>query len=346
MLCFAFASSLACGESADEDTDTEALEPAPTPAAAPTTTTPPPQPPAVDTVTPGIPGVVAEGTTVEVIGEGFEGTEGPLALPDLSLVFTETNANRVTRIAADDSTSTYLENSNGSNALAIDPEGRLVSVQTTPGQTQIGIIYPPGSEQVLTDNFEGLPYGRPNDLVIGMTGHLYFTEPGPNVAAGTTPPPPPLPPAVYHLPPGGDPERISDSIRRPNGIILSVDETTLFVNATQGPALMAFDVLDDGSVENQREFAAYDGVTTNADGTLASGADGLAVDSEGRIYVATTIGVQVFDAEGSALGTIPVSRAPQNIAFAGPDKQTLYIVGRGAAWKVSTLSSGFSGRAK
>jgi gluconolactonase len=349
LLYFAFASSLACGDSSDEDTDTQALAPAPAaaaPGAAAPNAQPAEQPPAVDTVTPEIPGVVAEGTLVEVIGEGFEGTEGPLPLPDLSLIFTETNANRVTRIAADDSRSTYLENTNGSNALAFDPEGRLVSVQTTPGQTRIGIIYPPGSEQVLTDNFEGLPYGRPNDLVIGTTGHLYFTEPGPNAAAGTTPPPPPLPPAVYHLPPGGEPERISDSIRRPNGIILSVDETTLFVNATQGASLIAFDVLDDGSVENQREFAAYDGVTTNADGSLASGADGLAIDSDGRIYAATTIGVQVFDAQGTALGTIPVARAPQNIAFAGPNKQTLYIVGRGAAWKVSTLSSGFAGRAK
>jgi gluconolactonase len=354
LLYFAIASGLACDDAANEDTDTQALTPAPdaggpnaaAPDAAAPTAAAPAQPPAIDTVAPGIPGVVAEGTLVEVIGEGFEGTEGPLPLPDLSLIFTETNANRVTRIAADDSRSVFLENSNGSNALAFDPEGRLVSVQTTPGQTQIGIIYPPGSEQVLTDNFEGLPYGRPNDLVIGTTGHLYFTEPGPNAAAGMTPPAPPLPPAVYHLPPGGEPERISDSIRRPNGIILSVDETTLFVNATQGASLIAFDVLADGSVDNQREFAAYDGVTTNADGSLASGADGLAIDSEGRLYVATTIGVQVFDAQGGALGTIPVSRAPQNLAFAGPNKQTLYIVGRGAAWKLATLASGFAGRAK
>jgi len=356
LLYFVFASCLAC-DSSDEDTDTLALEPGgPAPgsaapdAGAPDAAAPiaaaAPQPPAVDTVAPGIPGVVAEGALVEVIGEGFDGTEGPLPLPDLTLIFTETNANRITHIAADDSLSTYLENTNGSNALALDPEGRLVSAQTTPGQTQIGVIYPPGSEQVLTDSFEGLPYGRPNDLVIGTTGHLYFTEPGPNAAAGTAPPPPPLPPAVYHLPPGGEPERISDSIRRPNGIMLSVDERTLFVNATQGSSLIAFDVLADGSVENQREFAAYDGVTTNADGTLASGADGLAIDSDGRLYVATTIGIQVFDAQGAALGTIPVSRAPQNIAFAGPNKQTLYIVGRGAAWKLSTLARGFAGRAK
>jgi gluconolactonase len=290
--------------------------------------------------------VVEEGARVQVIAEGFEGTEGPLGLPDGSLIFTETNANRITRIAPDDSLSTYLEDTNGSNALGFDPEGRLVSVQTTPGKTQIGIVYPPGSEAVLTDNYEGLPYGRPNDLVVSITGHIYFTEPGPNVPAGTTPPPPPLPPAVYHLPPGGPAQRIAEGIKRPNGITLGVDEATLYVNDTQGPALLAFDVLADGSVENRREFAVYDGVTTNADGSVASGADGLVIDSEGRLYVATTIGVQVFDTAGAPLGTIPVSRAPQNLAFAGPDKQTLYIVGRNAAYKVATLSRGFAGRAK
>jgi gluconolactonase len=46
------------------------------------------------------------------------------------------------------------------------------------------------------------------------------------------------------------------------------------------------------------------------------------------------------------LGTIPLSRAPQNLAFAGPDKKTLYIVGRNAAWNVQMLSSGYKGRAK
>jgi gluconolactonase len=99
-------------------------------------------------------------------------------------------------------------------------------------------------------------------------------------------------------------------------------------------------------VANRRDFAAYDGVTTNANGTFASGADGLAIDSEGRLYVATTVGVQVFSEDGERLGTIPVSRAPQNIAFAGANKQTLYIVGRGAAYKLPMLARGFADRAK
>jgi gluconolactonase len=345
VLYFGSCVAVACSDDGAEEQQTQAL--APEQASTPSATAPAtPPPPAVDTAAPGIAGVVAEGTPVTVIAEGFDGTEGPLGLPDLSLIFTETNANRITRIASDDSLSTYLENTNGSNALALDPEGRLLSVQTTPGQTQIGIIYPAGSEAVITDNFDGLPYGRPNDLVVSTTGHVYFTEPGPNVPAGTTPSPAPLPPAVYRVPPGGEALRVAEDIRRPNGIMLSVDETTLYVNDTQGPALLSFDVLADGSVANRREFAAYDGVTTNPDGSLASGADGLAIDSEGRLYVATTIGVQVFDTAGTALGTIPVSRAPQNLAFAGPDKQTLYIVGRGAAYKLAMVSRGFAGRAK
>jgi gluconolactonase len=56
--------------------------------------------------------------------------------------------------------------------------------------------------------------------------------------------------------------------------------------------------------------------------------------------------VHVFSPKGELLGTIPVSLQPQNIAFAGADKKTLYIVGRGSAWKVRLLSEGFKGRAK
>ena len=66
----------------------------------------------------------------------------------------------------------------------------------------------------------------------------------------------------------------------------------------------------------------------------------------GRLYVATAGGVEVFSGAGQRLGTVPVSRAPQNLAFAGPNKKTLFIVGRGAAYKVQMLAQGFAGRAK
>lgn len=363
---------LGCGDAEGDQQTTDALQPTPTgepagqpvtverpapAAAAPAAAAPapaapapaaaPPPPPAVDTVAPDIPRVVAGGTTVHVIQEGFNGTEGPLAMPDGTLLFTETNANRILRIKADDTVSTFLEDTNGSNALGFDPTGRLISVQTTPGKTQVGVIYPPGSEAVLTDNFEGNPYGRPNDLVVSTKGGVYFSEPGPNVVAGApAPASPPLPPAVYYVSPAGKTSRVAEGIERPNGLTLSLDESTLYVNNTGGSFLLAFDVQPDGSLQGRRDFIGYEGVTTNANGTVTSGADGLAIDSEGRLYVATTLGVQVFGGAGDHLGIIPLSRQPQNLAFAGPEKQTLYVVGRGAAFKLEMLSHGFVGRAK
>ena len=303
------------------------------------------QPPPTDTQTPAIAGVVAAGTKVAVIKSGFQGTEGPIGMPDGSLIFTETQANRITRIAADGTTSTFLENTNGSNGLAWDAKGRLLSVQTTPGQTRIGVIYPKGSEATLSNSFDGKPFGRPNDLVVSSKGGIYFTEPGPNAQPGAPPPAtPPLPPAVYYVAPGGKALKVAEGIQRPNGIMLSRDEKILYVNNTQGEFLLAFDVQADGTLTNRRNFAKYQ-AATGPNGTT-SGADGLAIDDAGRVYAATAAGVEVFDPQGAHLGTIPVSRAPQNIAFAGTDKKTLYIVGRGSAFKVDVETAGFKGRAK
>jgi gluconolactonase len=103
--------------------------------------------------------------------------------------------------------------------------------------------------------------------------------------------------------------------------------------------------ISDGTVGNRRNFARYEGVTRTANG-VASGADGLALDTEGRLYVATSAGVQVVDPAGRHLGTIPFSRAPQNLAFAGADKNILYVVGRGAAFTLQMMAVGFKGRAK
>jgi gluconolactonase len=104
-------------------------------------------------------------------------------------------------------------------------------------------------------------------------------------------------------------------------------------------------VKSDGSVGARRNFAKLEGVTKTETG-ISSGADGLAVDAKGRLYVASTAGIQVFDAKGGALGTIPLPKAPQNLAFAGEGKKTLYVVGRGAAYRITALTPGYAGRAK
>jgi len=304
-----------------------------------------PEAPLTETVAPAIPGVVAAGTKVQIIKSGFQGTEGPIALPDGSVIFTETPANRITKIDKDNNVTTFLENTNGSNALAFDTKGRLITVQTVPGSTKVGVVYPKGSEATLADNFEGKPFGRPNDLVVDKKGGVYFSEPGAAAAPGAPPPAtPPLPPTVYYIPPGGKIIKVADGFR-PNGIQLSRDEKTLYVNNTGGEYLLAFDIQSDGTLKNRRDFAKYEKVTRTESG-VTSGADGLAIDNEGRIYIATPSGIQVFSEQGKQLGTIPLPGPPQNLAFAGSDKKTLYIVGRGNGYKIQMLTPGYKGRAK
>ena len=295
-----------------------------------------------DTVTPAIPGVVEAGTRIEFIKDGFKGTEGPIALPDGTLIFTETQGERITRINEDGSIAPFLENSNGSNGLAFNAKGELVSVQVL--QPRVGVVYPVDKEKTYTAQFEGVPYVRPNDLVLSAkTGDIYFTDSG--AALAGVPQVTPRP-AVYRIKPNGEIVRIANDIERPNGIQLSPDEKTLYVANTLGEYVFAYDVAADGSLSNRRNFAKLQGFAKNDSGVWSSGADGLAVDAQGSLYVASTAGIQVFDDHGAALGIIPLPKAPQNLAFAGKDKKFLYVVGRGGAWRIATLTPGFAGRAK
>src|SRR5687767_5567750 len=122
-----------------------------------------------------IPGVVAAGTPMVLIKTGFEGAEGPVGMPDGSVLFTETRAARVTRIDPDGNISTFVEHANESNGLGVDPQGRLISVQRAPNNQKVGIIYPPDKVAVLADSYDGKPFNRLNDIVIDKKGGVYFS---------------------------------------------------------------------------------------------------------------------------------------------------------------------------
>jgi gluconolactonase len=287
-----------------------------------------------------IPGVVRAGTRIEFIRDGFIGTEGPLGLPDGGFIFTETRDNRITRIAADGSTSTYLEQSNGSNGLGLTADGALVSVQTL--VPKVGIIAPGERVKTLAEQYEGLPLGRPNDLVVGLQAGIFFTDPGVEQKAGD---PPRAKPGVYRIR-NDKLERVIEGIERPNGIQLSPDESILYVANTLGEHVLAYDLDSNGKIGARRNFAQLQGWSKDESGRFSSGADGLAIDGEGHLYVASKAGIEIFSARGKALGAIALPRKPQNLAFAGADKKTLYIVGRGAAYRIKLDAAGFTGRAK
>jgi gluconolactonase len=280
-------------------------------------------------VTPAIPGVVAADTRVEVVREGFEGTEGPVALADGSLLFTENRADRIVKIAPDGAPSVYLEKTGGANALALNAKGDLLAVQTAP--SGIAVLQP--KAKVLA---AGKPLNRPNDFALARAGDIYFSDPGANAAqAGATP----TKPAFYRLDKRNKLHLVADDIRRPNGVALSADEKTVYVANTAGESLVAFTVKPDGSLTDRRDFAKLAGFKQEANGP-SSGADGIVVDEAGRVYVATNAGIEVFSPQGAALGAIALPKKPQNLAFAGKDRSRLYAVGRGSVFRIATLTHG------
>jgi len=124
---------------------------------------------------------------------------------------------------------------------------------------------------------------------------------------------------VYYLGPyTSTPIVVDDFVGRSNGVQLSNDEKTLYVANTIGAAVYAYDVQPDGTLKNRRPFAGQVGTPAGMEGF----GDGMAIDTEDRLYVASLNGVQIFDKTGKYLGVIKVPRQPSNVAFAGPGKKT------------------------
>ena len=109
--------------------------------------------------------------------------------------------------------------------------------------------------------------------------------------------------------------------------------------------MYALDVQPDGAVRSKRPFVKLHEPEQGAVG-LRSRADGMALDSKGRLYVATASGVQVIDPKGQYLGTIRVPSVVRNLAFAGPQRRTLYMTALESLYRVQTISEGPAGRAK
>ena len=309
----------------------------------------PAEAPVTDTSAKDIPGVIKGGTRIEVViasvpGHGIpgvvtQGTEGPIALPDGTMVFCETNLGRVAKVDKDGKESVFVDANvaNGPNGLAWDPKGRLVGATAAPGHMGVQIVYPKGSEAVLADKFEGKPFVRPNDLFVDKKGGVYFTDPA-NV------PNPSSPPAVYYIAPGGGKIlKVADGIEFPNGVSMSLDEKVLYINNTAGEYILAFDVQPDGTLRNRRNFGKYEDLTITS-GKVGGGGDGFTIDTKGRVYAAAGGSVQVFSPQGQLLGKIPTSRRPQNLTFAGSDMKTLYVVGGGAVFKVQMIAQGVKKR--
>jgi len=285
------------------------------------------------TVTKAIKDVLAEATPVVLVKDGFKAVEGPLPQPDGGLLFGDNQSSQIVRIAPDGSVSAWFENSGGANALTRMPNGDIVA--TLVGDKAIAVMTPGSPPRPLVRGYNGTPFNRPNDLVASRRGDIYFTDTAaPGVTTAT------LPAAVYQISEQSVLTRITTDIAIPNGVALSPDDDTLYVANTAGDHIIAFDLDRKGRAGKHRDFAQLAMPASQNGAPASSGADGIAVDAEGRLFVATALGVQVFSSRGKPLGTIELPKAPQNLTFAGPGRTSLYVVGRGAVFRIATLTHG------
>lgn len=280
-----------------------------------------------------IPGVIAGGETWEIVWS-WEGNnaDGIIAGEDGTMLFANNDASNVMRLDPETGLATIVHDDvNTGGALSRSKNGELFLASRGLGA---GIVQLEPERRVFADSYRGEPLeclgGVLNDLMADERGGVYLTITGVG---------------VFYADPQGEITQYGEGIEGANGIILSPDETALYV--TNGPVVVAFDVESDGSLTNQREFARLEG---------GSSGDGSAVDEQGRVYVSTGSSVDVFTPGGEYLGTIPGPDGLHGTAFGGPDKQWLYGIvfygdwgtprARNMVIRIPTIAQGYTGRAK
>jgi len=277
----------------------------------------------------GIAGVLAGGAVPELVQENFVFTEGPVGTAEGGLYFSDIRVSKTYYLDPAGKISAVRENTNGANGLALTRDGDLLFAE---GEgKRISRRNKDGSIATLTEGAPGAPLLAPNDLIVDDRGGIYFTDPGPRPVV------PGRPTAVYYLRAGARAPILVDSgVPRPNGLTVTNDGKTLIVDDTLNPTVWAYDIQGDGKVKNKHAFAQLRDIPAGQE----SGADGLAIDRDDRLYITTVSGVQIFDIKGQYLGTIKVPRQAANAAFAGPGKQTLYFTAREGLYRLRMLARG------
>jgi gluconolactonase len=268
---------------------------------------------------------------LELVIEGLGFAEGPLYTADGQWIVSDITGDTVYTFGRNDFPEVFLFPSNYANGHALDDEGRILQAQHN---GEIVRIEDNGRITILADNFEGASFNSPNDLIMDSEGFIWFTDP----RYGLTPPFGPVGrtaeltiAGVYRLDPDtGDVELMIADLRAPNGIGLSPDEDVLYVTESNQEVLLAYPINRDGSLGDPS--------------IIGDGLDGLEVDTEGRIWVATTEGVAIYAEDGERLGFIDMNENVTNLAFGGDDRDLLYITTSTDVYRVQTLATGIKNR--
>jgi sugar lactone lactonase YvrE/acetyl esterase/lipase/enterochelin esterase-like enzyme len=248
--------------------------------------------------------ILIPGEDWKLVAKGYGFTEGPAVNSKGEVFFNDVPASKTYKIGLDGAVSLFLADTKRGDGQRFGPDGRLYAVAGAANQ----ILAYDGDQRgvAIAEGFRG------NDLVVRHDGGIYVTHPGWN---GTDPS------KVWYISPKGEKRVVDTGLKFSNGITLSPDQSLLYVADSRTHWVYSYQIQPDGSLAHkQRYFHLH--VPDNADD---SGADGLRVDRDGRLYVATRLGLQVCDQAGRVTCIIPTPNGKiSNLCFGGENYDTLF----------------------
>lgn len=249
--------------------------------------------------------ILIPGEEWQLVGEGYRLSEGAAPNAQGEVYFTDIPNSKAYKIGLDGKVTLARDNTNRANGQAFGPDGRLYVVEG--GAQRVMAYGPDGKSAVIAEGFAG------NDVVVARNGHVYVTNP-PAGASNE-------PSKVWLIRPDGTKQVVDSGIRFANGVTLSPDQTLLYVADYRSHWIYSFVIQPDGTLAHkQRYFWLHE-----PDGIDQSSADGLKVDREGRVYVATALGVQICDQPGRVNAIIPTPNGRiTNLCFGGEKFDVLY----------------------
>ena len=284
-------------------------------------------------------------TEFRTIAEGLRFPEGPIAMPDGSVILVEIEAGRLTRIQPSGAKEIVAEPGGGPNGAAMGPDGACYvcnnggfnwAYDEEPGSMRpVGqaddyvtgrierIDIQTGKVEILYDNCNGQRLSGPNDIVFDRKGNMWFTDLGKararDIDRG----------AIYWAKPDGSKiKEVIQPFTTPNGIGLSPDEKSLYVAETEGGRLFAYDIVGDGEVEMLPYPQSLNGGRYITSDTGMRRFDSLALEADGNICVATlfTGGITVASPDGGTVDFLETGDGyTTNICFGGDNLQKAYI---------------------
>ena len=270
-------------------------------------------------------------TVTKLSTDQYSFVEGPTWDGTDNIYFTDVNGNSIIKYSTSKKTfKTLVSSTKKANGMMYNTDNTLVVCEGDAGSLAVrdtnGVVL-----KTLTSTYGNIRYNSPNDLCIDGKGGIYFSDPTWNTMYQTQN-------RLYYRNALGTVAAVITDMSKPNGIIVSADGKTLFVDDSWSTTIRAYDIQSDGTLLNKKTFALIKLVSATDN---ISSADGMALDKSGNLYVACKLGILVYNSAGVLVKTITLPETASNCIFGGKSMNTLYITAGKNLYSYTTTETGF-----